>query len=165
MRTLVLLACTFLATHVAYAQKPVTIVVEQTDAPLTIRAYDASYSEGGRYSTKGIRHEVTYSNTSGRKIVASQIGLVSFSIFNKFLDRTGGIDMDDIEPNATADGTWVASSYADFSFHTGIAYVARVRFEDGEVWEADLDEVTRALRKIESDFDVAKLDDSPDASN
>ncbi len=30
-------------------------------------------------------------------------------------------------------GEWVASRYADFSFDTGVAYVSKVRFDDGEI--------------------------------
>jgi hypothetical protein len=52
---------------------------------------------------------------------------------------------------------WVATSYADFSFHTGVAYVSKVRFDDGEIWSADLTSVVLELRKIEKDFDASRL--------
>ena len=141
----------------AFGQEPVAIAVEQPNAPLKITSYSAAYQKGSRYATEGIRHEAEYQNVTDREIVACQIGLVAFSIFNEFLDRTGGIDMDDIAPNKSKKGAWVARAYSDFSFHTGVAYVSKVRFADGEIWEADLDEVTSALREIESDFDVTRL--------
>jgi hypothetical protein len=47
--------------------------------------------------------------------------------------------------------------YADFSFLTGVAYISRVRFDDGQIWVADLNAVEGELRKIDKDFDAARL--------
>ena len=57
---------------------------------------------------------------------------------------------------------WVARAYADFSFLTGIAYINKVRFDNGEIWSADLDAVADEMRKIEEDFDVERLEEKPD---
>jgi hypothetical protein len=58
-------------------------------------------------------------------------------------------------------GEWVASRYADFSFHTGVGYVSKVRFADGEIWSADT-AILLEMRKIQKDFDVSKLKKKPD---
>ncbi len=161
-RTVLTLSAILYLRAEATAQEPVSIVIGQTDAPMKITKYVATYQKGGTYSRDGIHHAVEYQNVSDKEIVACQIGLVSFSIFNEFLDRTGGIDMSDTSPGKTGKGTWVSSSYADFSFHTGVAYVSKVRFADGVIWEADLDDVTAALRNVEKDFDASRLENSPD---
>ena len=138
------------------------IVVSQPNAPLEISSYEVEYKERGRYTTEGIHHTVEFNNSSGQQIVASQIGLVSFSIFNEFLDRMGGIDMDSLDPGDDAEGTWVASAYADFSFYTGVAYVSKVRFSDGTIWEADLEAVANSIRDIQEDFDASRLQEDND---
>jgi len=144
------------------ALAPVTQVIAQPDAPIRITSYSAAYQEGGRYATEGIHHNVAYDSATDRKIVAVQIGLVSFDIWNEFLDRTGGVSMDELAPHASSKGTWVARAYADFSFQTGVAYVAKVRFVDGWIWEADLQSIAEELKKIEKDFYVAKLRAKPE---
>lgn len=154
VKVLALAAVVFCPVSV-FAQE--AIIVTQPNAPLLITSYEAAFQRRTRNRTEGIRHAVKYRSNSSQTIMASEIGLVSFSIFNEFLDRTGGISMDQIEPGGDDSGTWIATAYADFSFHTGVAYVNRVRFVDGTIWEADVDEVMAALREIEEDFDAARL--------
>lgn len=157
----VLLAAALFGTAQVMAIEPETKVMAQPGAPLQITAYNAAYEEGGRYSTEGIHHTVSYKSIADRPIVAAQIGLVSFDIWNEFLDRTNGVTIEDLAPGATKQGTWVARAYSDFAFHTGVAYVAKVRFADGSIWSADLQAVAQELRKIQADFDVAKLKGAP----
>lgn len=143
---------------VAEAQlKPVTRVVVQEDAPVTITSYSAAYRERSQYTTEGIHHSVKYQNKSGKTAVAVQIGLVSFDIWNEFLDRTNGLSTDVIQPSKDDAGTWVGSAYRGFSFLTGVAFVNRVRFADGSIWMANQEAILEELRKIEKDFDASRL--------
>ena len=112
--------------------------------------------------SRGIHHNLEYENSSERTVVAIQFGLVSFDIWNEFLDRTGGVTIDTLRAAAKDKGEWVATAYGDFSFHTGVAYVSKVRFEDGEIWSADLNSVLHELRKIEKDFDAGRLQKKDD---
>lgn len=137
-------------------------IVPQTNAPVKITDYRAYYEEGGPSGPSGIRHSVGFVNTSDKKIVAIQFGLVSFNIWNDFLDRTGGVTVSDLAPQKKARGVWVAPRIGDFSFHTGVAYVAKVRFDSGEIWTADLEGVVAELKKIEADFDSANLTKKPE---
>jgi len=135
-----------------------TRIMNQPTAPIKIMSYRAVYIDSGStYISRGIHHNLEYENASGRTVVAVQFGLVSFDIWNEFLDRTGGITMERIAPGSKETGKWVATSYADFSFHTGVAYISRVRFDDGEIWSADLSAVLLELRQIEKDFDASRL--------
>ncbi len=147
----------FMHGFAAAALEPVTKIIAQPTSPLTVMSYTAKYQEGGRYTTEGIRHNVQYENTSDSQIVASQIGLLSFDVWNEFLDRTGGVSIKDIGPGGMESGAWVARAYADFTFLTGFAYVGKVRYADGRIWEADLDAIANEVRKIEQGFDVEKL--------
>jgi hypothetical protein len=145
------------STLIAHALESESRVIPVTGSPITIVAYEAEYSRGDKYSREGVQHSLEYQNDSGQLVVAVQFGLVAFDIWNQFLDRTGGVSMESLSPQEKRKGTWVSSAYADFSFHTGVAYVSKVRFESGEIWSADLDAVVQELRKIQSDFDAAKL--------
>jgi len=159
--TLALLTTLLLVAGQAFAIEPEAKIIAQAGAPLTITSYSAAYQMGGRYTTEGIQHNVEYKNTGDKPVVAVQIGLVSFDVWNEFLDRSGGVSIEEVEPGASMKGTWVARAYA-VSFLTGVAYVSKVRFADGTIWAADLDAVAEELRKIEKDFDVMKLKGKPE---
>src|SRR5262245_13484968 len=108
---------------------PESRVIPQDSAPIKILNYSSAYQAVGAYSREGILHTVEYQNISSKTVVAIQFGLVAFDIWNEFLDRTGGVAMEPIPSQGTGKGAWVATAYADFSFHTGVAYVAKVRFD------------------------------------
>ena len=137
-------------------------VLQQEGAPLRIGSYTASYQEGGRYSREGIRHSAAVRNVTDRKIVAYQLGLLSFNIFNEFQDRLGGYAIEDVAPGGAESGSWLASALAESAFYTGVAYVSKVRFEDGEVWQADLEGVAAQVREIEESFTVDSLTGNDD---
>lgn len=142
------------------AVDPVGIVVEQEGCPVSIESYSPKYDDGySEYSNKGIHHKLKYSNVADSQIVAVSIGLVSFSVFNQFLSKTNGIDIDDLPPRKSGKGTWIDRCYSAFSFLTGVAYVNKVRFRSGEIWTADMDDVVEELRRIQSDFVASSLDD------
>ena len=142
----------------ALALEPLTRVISQPGSPIRITAYGAAYQEGAPNSPEGIRHTVAYENSGDRAMAAVEVSLVSFDLFNEFLDRTAGLTIRDLNPGAGDKRTWVAHAPGDFSFQTGIAYVSRVRFADGTFWNADLKAVGLELKKIQKDFDVTILD-------
>jgi hypothetical protein len=166
MRTYLLVPiCMLLLCASAFPQrtKPETKIIAQTTAPIKIATYSATYIDSSsRYIERGIHHELEYENLSNRNLIAVEFGLVAFDIWNEFLDRTGGVTMTPVSAGGKSKGRWVASRYADFSFHTGVAYVSKVRFDDGEIWSADTNAVLLKMRKIEKDFDATKLKKKPD---
>lgn len=132
-------------------------VLEQSGAPIEITQYSARHQERSRYQSEGIRHDLRYRNTTSRRIVAVQFGLLAFNIFNEFQDRLGGFTIEDVNAGREESGAWVASALAEASFYTGVAYVDKVRFEDGEIWTANDTEVLRQLQEIEQDLDIEAL--------
>lgn len=138
--------------------KPVSKVVAQPAAPVKITEYSAKYERRTtQYTQEGIHHFLRFENASGKPIDAVQFGFVSFDVWNQFLTRMNGLTTDTLLPGKNARGEWVDSAYADFSLLTGVAYVSKVRFGDGEVWAADTREILDELRKIEKDFDADVL--------
>lgn len=138
--------------------RPATRVVVQPDAPVAITNYTAAYRERSQYISQGIHHSVKYQNKSDKIVVAIQVGLVSFDVWNEFLERTNGLSTDTIQPGKEDGGTWIASPYHGFSFLTGVAFINRVRFDDGSIWTANHDTILEELRKIEKDFDASRLE-------
>jgi hypothetical protein len=156
--TVAVLALPLLLLSPARALEPLTRVIAQPGSPVRITAYGAAYQEGAPNSPEGIRHTVAYENAGDRAMAAVEISLVSFDVWNEFLDRTAGVTLRDLVPGAADKRTWVVHVDADFTFQTGIAFVSRVRFVDGTFWAGDLRAVGTELKKVQKDFDVAKLD-------
>ena len=156
--TAVLIALPLLLTSPARALEPLTRIIAQPGSPIRITAYGAAYQEGAPNSPEGIRHTVAYENAGTRAMSAVEISMVSFDVWNEFLDRTPGLTIRDLTPGAADKRTWVVHSEGDFSFQTAIAYVSRVRFTDGTFWSADVRAIGTELKKVQKDFDVANLD-------
>ena len=137
--------------------KPTVKIITQESSPIIISSYSAEYKQGSRYVTEGIHHSVEYINTSKERIVAVQIGLVSFDVWDEFLHRMNGLSIDDLPPGSAKKATWIDHTYGDFSFLTGVAYVSKVRFDNGTIWSADLNAIAEEIGEIEKNFSVEKL--------
>jgi hypothetical protein len=146
------------------APPPNAIIIAQPNSPVEIIGYTARYQRRGTYTTEGIAHSLEYKSRGTQKVVAVRFALVSFDVFNRFLGKTGGISMDDVNPSKTQKGEWVSSPHADFSFLTGLAYVDLVRLDDGTIWQADESTVLDEVRKIEKDFDAKLLKEKEGAA-
>ena len=146
----------------AFALSPTAKIISQTSAPVTITKYDAEYRERTNYSLGGIHHKVSYKNTGKQTIEAIQFGLVSFNIWNEFIGSLAGISMKSNDPGDTENGAWIDNAYGDFAFHSGFAYVKKIRYADGTIWKADLEEIRKELAKIQADFDVKSLEPKRD---
>jgi hypothetical protein len=144
-----------------------SLVVEQQNAPVAIDSYSAWYSEVPiRGSTlAGIYYVVEFSNKSGRRITAIEFGLVSFDVFNEFLDWAHGLtvfaDRGLSEDARYQQTQWVSPSANGIAQFTGVAWVNRVRFESGEIWVADRQPVLERLRQIQPTFDASILERKP----
>ncbi|MBI4738254.1 hypothetical protein HY772_01610, partial [Candidatus Woesearchaeota archaeon] len=88
------------------AIEPVSNIIEQTNAPIQVMSYYSLYRERAKYTTEGIHHTVEYKNVTDKTIVAVSIGLVSFSVWNEFMDHTNGMAIRDISPGLPDKGVW-----------------------------------------------------------
>ena len=114
------------------------------------------------WADEGIAHVVEYRNITERKIVAVVFGLLAFDIFNESQDVVQGWSLDGLEPDVSESGTWTRRSNMEEAFHTGMVYVAKVRFENGEIWRADLEDIVKQIQKVEEDFSPDSLPSEPD---
>jgi len=137
-----------------------SIVLSQENAPLKITKYEAKYSYYERRSS--IRHSVSYKNVSDKKIVAFRLSFLSFTVFNEFLDTSGGISVEELAVNEISKGTWEQAPYRAHLFKkygTGIAYVNTVRFEDGTIWKVNNEDVLPQIQEIEESFTADLLEE------
>lgn len=136
-------------------------ILEQTDAPLTINEFTAQYQEGGRYSSEGIRYDVSFTNNTDQEIVAYAIGFYAFDVFNRSLGRPlSGFSVTKISPGDSDDGAWVqrVSSPSLFKdYGTGIAYIAKARLADGTVWSYDEGNILSQLQEFEESLTLDDL--------
>ena len=107
-----------------------------------------------------ISHQIKLLNRGSKKLIAVEFGFVEFNLFNEYLGRLHGLTANDLpDPSGPKPKTagWYHSPYAAFGFLTGVAYVSQVRFDDGQIWKADMNEIVVELKKIETDFDATVL--------
>lgn len=145
------------AVHTLIAAEPKAMVMTQPDAPVIITKYSARYLSAAKASEQGVNHRVEYTNRSERPIEALEIGFVEFDVWNEHLDTLLGNDLDAVIAGRSGEGSWLHDPPAAFTFYTGVAYISRVRFDDGEIWTADLDAIAQHLTSLEANFSVEKL--------
>ncbi len=95
-----------------------------------------------------------YENVTDRKIIAIELGLVSFDVWDDFLHFMHGLDMEKLSPGNDEDGFWKGYDKKSYSLKLGMAFVNRVRFEDGEIWHADAEKILQELQKVDSSIDI-----------
>lgn len=157
----ILITLTLTLTFLISANAQSVQTLDQTDAPLTINGFTAQYQEGGRYSSEGIRYDVSFTNNTDQEIVAYAIGFYAFDVFNRSLGRPlSGFSVTKISPGGSDYGTWVqrVSSPSLFKdYGTGIAYVARARLADGTVWSYDEGSILSQLQEFEESLTLDDL--------
>ena len=131
---------------------PRNIVVQQSNSPIRIVSYKAAYK-----AETGLRHVIQYQNRSGQKIVAIRFGMLSFDLFHKFLGKTTGTNVQDMNAGKSEDGFWLTDSGHAAAFHVGIAWVDAIRMEDGTIWNANEADILSEARKEDKEFDPVLL--------
>ncbi len=152
----ILAAALFLPAVPAIAQAPRALIIDQPEAPVLITRYTARQIGTGKVES-GINYRVEYRNRSERQVEAIEVGIVAFDIWNEYLDKLMATDLDSLGSGKSGDGSWIHDPSAAFLFHTGVAYVSRVRFDNGDIWTADLEAVAENIRSVQSDFSVEVL--------
>lgn len=146
-------------TSISFAQS--TVILNQPDAPMNITEFTANYQEKGRYTSEGVRYNVSFKNSKDKTIVAYAVGFFSFDVFNRPLGRQlEGFSVKTISQISDGKGVWVQrmsnpSLFKDYG--TGVAYVAHVRFEDGTIWSYNAEAVLSQLQEFESTLTLEDL--------
>jgi len=139
------------------------LVLKQENAPLIIYEFTAKYQDGAsRYASEGIRFDVRFTNITEQPVVAYSIGFFAFDVFNRPLGRPfGGFAIEAIDPNGSERGAWVQRTTSSALFReygTGVAYVSKVRFEDGTIWSYDSESILNQLQEFEATLTIDDLE-------
>lgn len=118
-------------------EEPVTLILDQPEAPVSLVSYEADYDGVRLFRSDGVRHEVTYQNPGDRDVAAVKFRFVMYSVFNDVIDEKDGVVLDRLASGESDDDSWTYDPPDASTFHVGAAYVSKVRFEDGGIWEAD----------------------------
>ena len=124
-------------------------ILEQDDAPVSIRKYEPQPWGTGHDANDGVRHRLRFRNDTDRVVVAVKLGALCYNVFNEFQEGSEAIVVKDILPGMRESDIIVTYHEDPTSFLTGLAYVAKVRFMDGEVWEADSDDLDAQIIAFE----------------
>ena len=146
------------ATPVAQELDRVAVIISQPTSPVEI--YDFSRTDrSGRFTTTGDELYVNarWRNIVDRLIVAVEIGVLDFDVWHEFLEYQLINNFEKLEPRddnrLNYSFTQHGTKYQITRIQTSFAYVSRVMFEDGEIWERSLEQVTEEVQKTEPDFD------------
>ena len=159
MRNLLFVAFIFLNIQNMYSQevKPEIKFINIANAPLTINQVGAAYYYENFQA--GIKCFVKSKITSQKKIIGFAYDVVFYSIFNDFLGWKRGANIKIIKPGEEYKYEWVSTDVPSaFLYHTAIFYPAAFRFEDGEVWKVNIEDVKNEIKKINPGFDLTFFD-------
>jgi hypothetical protein len=124
-------------------------VMPQADSPVQAVAYEAEIWGTGSGLGDGVNHDFRFQNVSDRGVVAVKFGLLCYDIFDEFQDGTEEIVVRDLAPGETTRYTFQSFPPAPSSFYTGLIYVRKVRFLDGEIWEAAPEDLDGKIQAFE----------------
>lgn len=147
MRFLTAVVIALLAVSSAVAQ-PNNKIVSQDDAPLLMRRFETDNSDSR------ISFEVQYRNIRDTTLKAIQFGFMSLDPFNSVVMLGYATHIDDLESyQQTEDANEVSYQFYEAlaeNHYTGIIFVNQLRFEDGEVWEADKQQVLDEIGEMQN---------------
>lgn len=134
-------------------------IMEQPDSPIQITEFASSF--GGR-DDDYIIFEARYQNATDRAVIGIKFGFIAYDLFDESLGGVAGVDIDrdGIGAGAVESGRWSTRARGVAQAHeTGIAYVQKVRFADGELWTADRTELQEKLEQLVPGGEVSLLGD------
>ena len=125
------------------------VMEQQPLPPIDIDSYTAKASADG----KSIEHTVVVKNEMQETISAIQIVLVAHDAFSiTGISRGEVLQEVRFHKQGTAHWTTPALGGSDY-----LVFVDKVRFDNGDLWNADPGDVERGLREIDPDFDPDRL--------
>ena len=132
------------------------------DLPLTLEgtpgvttSYDSSRGGNYRYTA-----DVTVSATSGQSVTAFEVRFITFDIFGERMTTLSATEIVDIVAGGqeTFDWRWSLFRENDASeYFASIAFIAKVRTADGQVYVADYDAVLDVVREFAAEATEADL--------
>lgn len=112
------------------------------------------------YSDRDYSYSQVGTVTALQPIAAFEVRFVLFDIWGEHLKTLSGIELRDLQPQAvlklSETGSWRAWESEVTRYFTAVAFVARVRTQDGQAWAANTEAILM-------EADVARLKPTQDA--
>ena len=129
-----------------YIIKEVAHLIQQAGCPVEIRRYTVKRKTrdavtdgivGARITGNGVAHGVELVNPASRVVVATRFVFITYDVWDDFLHVAHTDYIWKLYKNEKRKTGWTRWQREEFPAHTGIAFIDRVRFEDGKVWKAN----------------------------
>lgn len=149
------------------------IEINQSGAPIVIEKVTGAFASSGRgldCDSCNHQYDLKIKNISDKEIKGVRIGFVNFDHWNEVLNVLYGTRRRPIRPGKSVGDAWhfPASSESKgntvlidrdhrYPIFTSVAFVDKIRFDDGTFWYHDENFVIQELKKIQEDFDADKL--------
>lgn len=144
--TTLLLGMIFFSATPVLGLNIVTKEITFKDDPVEILSTWAYVKEEG-YS-KDLYCWVECKNRSEDGIDALSFCMLFYDVFNEYLDTISAISIGKLPPGNSQKGKWKPNIYKNWSTHTIIIFLDKVRFVDGTIWRRPEIEVTEELGKL-----------------
>jgi hypothetical protein len=152
MRICVLLAFLVVSPPLGLSAQEAHKILDQGEIPVTVRKYEAKPWGTGSDPNDGVRHHFRIRNDSERVVVAVKVGVLTYDVFNEFQEVAQGIVVRDLLPGARVRDLLRTYHEDPATFLTGLIYVNKVRFQDGEIWEASADDLDARIVAFEAEL-------------
>ena len=120
--------------------------IKFSDDPVKILETSAGLVEQ-KYGKELYCH-MKYVNQSNNAIDALSFRMLFYDVFNEYLDTISGVSIRRFPPGETEYSSWKPNIYKDWSTHTIVVFLDKVRFVDGTVWRRPEDEITLEINKL-----------------
>lgn len=139
------------------------IAVHQADLPADLQGtpgVGVLYKSGERYSSGGFEYAAGFDIIAKEPLSAIEIRFLTFDLWGECRGALSMTEVRDFPANThTLQGKWNLFSENEASaFYASIAYIARVRTNDGRVVIADIQPVIAEARKFSEKFTAADLE-------
>ena len=156
MKNYLIFISTLLLSVTIYAESN---IITQLNSPLQILNYEALEVEAVEFITDKIIHKMIYKNVSNKKITAIEFAFISFNVWGEPFDYFTGISFRPLQPDSQRQCIYESEIHTVTKFDSGYVFVLRVKNEDNNIWEADIEKVLEILKakkyKID-EFDIKK---------
>jgi len=132
------------------------VVVRQPEAPVALHGCRAKFDavdEPGELVPQ-IVHYVEYFNHASPDegdLFSVEFLFVDFTAFNEVLDVGTGTDVERVRRALRGSGEWVTDQRTGHRLFATLCFLTRARFASGLIWEADLERLVEAVRRIVRD--------------
>jgi hypothetical protein len=152
MRTFLLSLLSGLVFASGAGSQEVHEILEQPGAPVSVRKYDPEQMSFSPDIGDQVHHEVRVRNDSERVITAIKIGVLTYNVFNEFMVSAEEIFVVDLLPGKRK-SHYLRTYHEDSSpFLTGLTYIAKVRFQNGGIWEANEAGLDAGIQAFEAEL-------------